>query len=236
MATVVVTQGHRYPGRAGLCLALMTVQPQLALLFGLILLPVGYWRAVLMAVPWTLALLAASVITFGVQPWVSYLDAAGAQPAAAISLAAGARMAGLPAWAAQTLQCGFGFAALAGAALVFSRRGPEPRSIALMLLAVILTLPDAGGDGLVLAAPALTLALFAASPADDRPLLPLTAALILWIMPVLAVPFAASSWPLVPVALAAILLAALAREIAWPGLAGYDTAAVPIKAERERAP
>ena len=237
MATVVVIQGHTHPGRAGLCLALMTVQPQLALLFGLVLLLVGYGRAVSMAVPWTLALVAAATITCGMQPWVDFLDAAGAPPAAAISLYAGARMVGLPGWAAQALQWGFGFAALAGAALVFSRRGPEPRSIALMLLAVVLALPDAGGDGLVLAAPALTLALFAARPADDRPLLPFAAALLLWIMPAIAVLFAASSWPVAPVLLAAILLAAMAREIAWrPGLAAPGAGACPIEAERERAP
>ena len=235
MAAIVVVQGRERPGRAGLCLALITVQPQLALLLGLMLSLLGYRRAVLIAIPWTLALLAASVITFGVDPWTEFLRAGATQPAAALSLDAGARMVGLPGWAAQTLQWSFGFAALAGAAVVFLRRGPEPRSIALLLLAVILALPGAGSDVFVVAAPALTLALFAARPGDERLFLPLVPAALLWGIPVLAALFGAVAWPVAPVVVAAIVLAALARETAWKQV-GQDSIAYPVKAERKGAP
>jgi hypothetical protein len=105
-----------------------------------------------------------------------------------------------------------------------------------MLLAVGLALADAGGS-LALAAPALTLALFAESHADDRPFLPLAAALLLWTMPVLAALVAAASWPVASFLLAAILLVALLREAGWkPGRAGHDVAVYPVKAEREGAP
>jgi hypothetical protein len=82
-----------------------------------------------------------------------------------------------------------------------------------MLLAVVMALPDAGSAGLDLAAPALTLALFGPSPANERPLLPFAAALLLWIVPALALLFRTMSGPSVPAILAAtILLFALAPE------------------------
>jgi alpha-1,2-mannosyltransferase len=235
LAAVIVVQGHERPIRAGLCLALMTVQPQFALLLALMLLLLGYRRAVLIAIPWTLALVVASVITFGVQPCADFLHAAAVQPTGALSLYAGARMAGMPGWVAQGLQWSFSFAVLTGAALVFLRRGPEPRSIALLLLAVVLALPTATGDSLVKAIPALTLALFAARSDDERPLLPLILALLIWLGPVLAVLFGIVAWPVAPVVVAVIVLAALARETAWKQ-GSQDAMAYPIKARRERTP
>ena len=43
MMTIVLAQGHERPGPAGLCLALMTVHPQLAFGFALLLLPGLAW-------------------------------------------------------------------------------------------------------------------------------------------------------------------------------------------------
>ena len=225
LATVVLMQGHKRPGLAGLNLALMTVQPQFALLFALVLLPLGYWRAVALALPWTLALMAASVITFGPEPWGHYLHGAMAAHAqgsvhhwdGVISLHAAARIMGLPTWAALMAQWGLGFVALAGAIVMMLRRGCEPRGITLALLAIMLTLPDARSHLLAVAAPALTLALFADS-AEQRPLLPLIPALLIWCMPIVAALFGA---PAAAAALAAITLHALARQSAWtPRLIG----------------
>jgi hypothetical protein len=217
MATIVFTQGRARPGLAGLCLALMTVHPQLALLLALLLLPTGYWRAIAVAIPWTLALLAASVISFGLEPWTNFLQAATTQPSDAISLYAGARMATLPEWAAQALQWSVGFAMLASASVMLARRGPEPRSIASMLLATILALPDASASFLALAAPALTLALFADDSDKDRTFLPFVPALLWWIMPILAPVFGAPLRPVVAAAAATLLLYAVSRELAVPG-------------------
>jgi hypothetical protein len=52
---------------------MMTLHPQIAALFALLLLPFGYWRAVVAATAWTLALIAASVITVGLAGWADYL-------------------------------------------------------------------------------------------------------------------------------------------------------------------
>jgi hypothetical protein len=144
-------------------------------------------------------------------------------------------MAGLPGWVAQALQWSFGFIMLAGAAMVFLRRGTEPRSITLLLLAVILALPGAGGDLLVVAAPALTFALFAETSGDERPFLPLVPALLMWTVPLLAALFGAVAWPVVPVLVVAMVLAALGRETAWKR-GGEDHVTYPAKAERKGAP
>jgi hypothetical protein len=209
LSAVVIVQGAERPVRGGLCLALMTVQPQLAFLFGMMLLVLGYRRAVVMAVPWTLALLAASVITFGHEPWIAFLQSGAPQAAAPLSLEAAAGMAGLPGWAGQVLQWSFGFAVLAGAALVFLRRGPDPRSIALLLLAVALALPGASSNVFVVATPALAAALFAESQNDERPFLPFVPALLIWSMPLLAVSFGALAWPVAAPLAAGILICAL---------------------------
>lgn len=234
MASVVVMQGREHPARAGLCLALMTVEPQLALLFGLMLLLLGYRRAVMIAIAWILALLAASIVTLGVQAWVDFLHVPGTQAAAPLSVDTAARMAGLPGWAAQVLQWSFGFVALVCAAMIFLRRGLEPRSIALLLLAIVLALPVASSDSFAVAAPALTLALFAASPSNEQPFLPLVPAVLLWIAPALAVLCSPLAWPVAPVVAAVVLLIALAQESA--GARDRAVVAVPVKAERERVP
>jgi len=234
LAAVVVMQGHERPARAGVCLALMTVEPQLALLFAAMLFLLGYRRATLIAIPWTLALLAASVITFGVWPWSEFLHPDATRTATALSLQSGARIIGLSGWAAQILQWSFGFVALAGAAIAFVRLGPKPRSIALLLLAIVLALPGANSDLLVVAAPALTLALFAENPSGERPFLSFVPALLIWLMPILAVSSGAIAWPVAPVVAAGSMLAALARESAWKR--GQDAVVSPIEARREGAP
>ena len=249
LATVVLVQGGKRPVLAGLCLALMSVKPQLALLFGALLLLIGQWRIVAWSLAWTLALVAASLITFGWQPWLNFIewtvphhtqllsDFVLSQLKSTVSLYAGARMAGLPDWAAQVVQWGFGVVALAAAVIVILRRGPEPRSIALALLTVILALPYANSYDLAMAAPALTLALFADSPADERPLLPFVPAFLMWTLPAVAPLIAAASRPLVPAVMAALLLFALARESAWrPALGGQDVIARGVETERKGTP
>jgi hypothetical protein len=225
LATVILVQGGQRAVLAGLCLALMSVKPQLALLFGVFLLLIGQWRIIAWSIAWTLALVAASLITFGWQPWTNFIewtvphhagllsDFVVNQLKSTISPYAGARMAGLPDWTAQAVQWGFSAVALAAAVIVYRRRGPEPRSIALALMTVVIALPYANSYDLAMAAPALALALFADSPVDERPLLPFVPAFLLWTMPVVSPFFGAASWPVVPLALAVLLLMALAREI-----------------------
>lgn len=224
LATVILVQERERPLLAGLCLALMTVKPQLALMLGVFLLLTGEWRIVAISVPITLGLVAISIITFGLKPWIDFVtftvpyhaaliaDFVHSQLKSIISIYAGGRMIGLPGWAAEAIQWGFSFIFLAGAVIIYQRRGPEPRSIAVVLLTAIMALPYANGYDLALAAPALTLALFAERPRAERMFLPFIPALLLWTLPVFASFFGVLSWPVLPAVLTAILLVAMARE------------------------
>jgi hypothetical protein len=225
LATFVLVKGKERPVLAGLCLAAMTVKPQIALMFGVFLLLTGFWRVVAISIPATLMFVAVSVVALGVRPWLHFMtwtvpyqtellsDFVHSQLKSTISLYAGARMLGWPAWAAQAIQWAFSLVSLAGAVTVYIRRGPEPRSVAIALSVVVLALPYANGYDLAIAAPALTLAFFSESLADRRPFLPLIPALLFWIAPVFAFIFGIASWPVVPGLLAVVLLLAIVREM-----------------------
>lgn len=224
LATVALLHGRQRPWLAGCCLALMSLKPQLAVMFGIFLLLAGQWRTVAISVPMTLGLIAISVVTLGTKPWIDFVTWTVPHHAAmlreftlgyfksTISIYTGSRMAGLPGWAGYLLQLPFSLVVLAGAVIVYQRRGPDPRSIAIVLWAVVLALPYANAYDLALAAPALTLALFDHGSGDDRPFLPFIPALLVWIVPAFAMIFGSASWPVLPAVLAAGLLLAIARE------------------------
>jgi hypothetical protein len=225
-AVFILIKGEERPLLAGVLLALMTVKPQLALMLAVFILLTGQWRIVAWSIPATLALVAISVITFGPKPWIDFVtwtvpyhagllsDFVLSQLKSTISIYAGARMLGLPGWLAQIIQWVASFAMLAGAVMVYGRRGAEPRSIAIALSMVVLAQPYANAYDLALAAPALTLALFAESQRDEQLFLPFIPALLFWTTPALASIFGAASWPVLPILLTTILLLAIARELA----------------------
>jgi alpha-1,2-mannosyltransferase len=224
LALVVLLRGHERPGLAGACLAVMTVKPQFAAVFGLFALLTGYWRAALVAVPFTTALVGISVLAFGVRPWIDFFQWTMPFHARLISEFvlsallttippyAGARMVGLPVWAAQGIQGLFGIAVVGAAAFLLIKRGPGPRTIALSLLALILALPYSNAYDLAAVAAPLTVAMFAERAGDGRLFLPLAAALPLWVLPPFAFHLNAARWPVLPVVFAATLLFALVRE------------------------
>ena len=74
LATFALTRARTQPALSGLCLALISVKPQFAAVFGLFLLVTGGWRAVLWSVPAGLALAALSVAAFGIKPWVNFVE------------------------------------------------------------------------------------------------------------------------------------------------------------------
>src|SRR5712671_3908966 len=74
LAIYVLTRTDARPHIAGMCLALMSVKPQLALVFGIFLLFTGRWRAMLWSLPATACLIGLSVAAFGVKPWVNFVE------------------------------------------------------------------------------------------------------------------------------------------------------------------
>lgn len=66
LATWALLNANRRPALAGVCLALITVKPQFAAALGGFMLLAGFRRAVLLAVPPTALLVAASIVVFGI--------------------------------------------------------------------------------------------------------------------------------------------------------------------------
>ena len=69
-AVFILTRGKERPMLAGICLALMSVKPQVAVMIGLVMLCAGYWRALMWSIPAGVVLLAASVVAF----WPAAVD------------------------------------------------------------------------------------------------------------------------------------------------------------------
>jgi hypothetical protein len=237
LAIYVLTRADRRPVLAGVCLALMSVKPQVALILGILLILTGRWRAVFWSMPATLVLVAASVLAFGIRPWVNFVTltvpfhaqlVSGSRVGAlgmVISVYAGLLLADLPGWLAQIAQCAFSIVVMAKAALLLNQRGPEPRTIALALLAALAALPYVNSYDLAIAVPALTLALF--DERRDQPFLPGWAAALLWLLPAFSIPFGLMRIPLAQPVFAVVLIFALFRPSASSHRASSASAGSP---------
>lgn len=76
-AGLALTLLHRRPMVAGLLLGLVTVKPHLAIMFPLALLCAGEWRVLLGLVASAAALAVLSLVCFGVEPFLAFLNATG---------------------------------------------------------------------------------------------------------------------------------------------------------------
>jgi glycosyl transferase family 87 len=65
---------ERHPLLAGACLGFLTYKPQFGILFPLVLLAGGHWRAIGAAAVTAIALALASLLLFGVAPWEAFLQ------------------------------------------------------------------------------------------------------------------------------------------------------------------
>jgi hypothetical protein len=225
LAIYALTRAEARPRIAGLCLAVMSVKPQLAVSLDIFLLLAGRWRSVLWSLPATAGLVGLSLAAFGFKPWINFVEWTIPFHAQAIydyarealkttaSVYAGATLAGLPAWAALGLQYVFSIVVLVGSALVVIRRGLAPRSVALALFAVLAALPYFQSYDLAIVTPALTVALFADQPGESRPFLPMVPASALWIAPAFSLSFGQLALLAVPIIVAGALLWALFGEL-----------------------
>jgi alpha-1,2-mannosyltransferase len=231
LAVYVLTRGDGHPRMAGVCLALMSVKPQLAVSLGILLLLIGRWRAVLWSVPATACLVGLSLVVFGLKPWIDFVEWTVPFHASVISsytrealkttasVYAAARLADLSAWAGYALQYAFSSVVLVGAAVLVVRRGMTPRNVALALLAVLTALPYFQNYDFAIVIPALTVALFEDRPSAERPFLSIVPASLLWIAPAFSLSFGLLALPAVPVVVAAVVLLAMSGEL-WPHRSG----------------
>jgi alpha-1,2-mannosyltransferase len=225
LAVYALTRGDARPSLAGICLAVLSVKPQLAVSLGIFLLLAGRWRAVLWSLPATACLAGLSLAAFGVNPWINFVEWTVPFHAQAISnyarealkttasIYAGARLAGLPAWVGYGLQYAFSIVALAGSAFLVGRRGLTPRTVAIALFAVLAALPYFQNYDLAIITPALTVALFADQPGESRLFLPIVPASLLWIAPAISLSFGMLGVPAVPIIIAVALTWALIGEL-----------------------
>lgn len=224
LAIFGLTRADTRPVLAGVCLALMSVKPQFAVVLGISLLLIGRWRVVLWSLPITVGLVGISVGAFGLKPWVNFVEWTLPFHAQAIasyahealkttaSVYAATRLAGVPAWAAFATQYAFSAVVLVGAALLVRRQGMTPRTVATALFAALAALPYFQNYDLAIVVPALTVALLDRSPPGHRAYMPLVPAGLLWLAPAFALPFGMLALPVVPVIVAGTLLAVLWRE------------------------
>jgi hypothetical protein len=170
------------PLAAGILLGLLTVKPQLGMLFPLMLLMTGRWRVFAAAGVTTLALAAATAAIWGTDIWTTYLAEAvplqeyvirdptrttmGFMPTAYMN----ARLVGLSADAAYWLQTGVAALAVAAVVWTFRRRRDPLLSYALLVTAGLTATPYLMSYDLVVVV-WLMLALAAAGQALPRPLL-----------------------------------------------------------------
>jgi hypothetical protein len=200
LAIWALRNAGRRPALAGLCLALTTVKPQFAVALGGFMLLAGFWRATLFAALSTALLVVASIIVFGITPWVNFVEWTlpfHAQIIAdfrtdmlrtTMSLYAAARTIGLPKLAAELIQAAYGVPILVFSLLIFRRDGPTPRAVALSLLSVVTAQPYFQHYDIAIAAPALAVALFGSRKPAEAPFLPSTATVLMWISPIFVLP------------------------------------------------
>ena len=62
------------PALAGALIALLTLKPHMGVLIPLVLMLRGEWRTIASAAAGTIVLVAASLLLFGLQPWLNYFD------------------------------------------------------------------------------------------------------------------------------------------------------------------
>jgi hypothetical protein len=136
---------------AGLAAALMTVKPQLGLLIPVAFAAAGCWRAFLVAALGSAALAGASVLVFGFDIWIAFIDgvahagdnlATGLMPLYKMATPyAAARLAGLPYEAALFAHCLFALAAAATVGIVWRNAKDGELKAATLVAAVFFAAP-----------------------------------------------------------------------------------------------
>lgn len=225
LAITAFTRASQRPALAGLCLALISVKPQLAVSIGVLLLLIGQWRAVAWSLPFAAAMIGLSIVLFGTTPWINFFriivpylswiigDYILDHLRIMLSLYGAARLNGLSYGAAQAVQFAFALVVFVATARLVRRDGITPRTLALLLLAAIAALPYYLVYDLAFVAPALSVALFDPQRATARPFLNLVPAFLLWLVPAMAVVFGLYHWPVANVTVAGVLVLGLATEL-----------------------
>lgn len=234
LATFCLRRAADRPIATGLCVAVMSIKPQFAAVLGLVLLAAGRKSWIPTAVAAFAALVGLSILLFGLEPWRGFVevtlpyqssfvgDFVYATWRTAITVYFGLRRIGMDSLAALITQYAFSTVILVAAALRLRRSQGRARDLAPVLLVLVAALPYANHYDLVIATPALSVALLADDAEAPGPYMPEIAALVLWVLPLLAMLVALKTLPAAVVLLAFFTLYLLFRRAG--GATGARTA------------
>jgi hypothetical protein len=157
----------RAPAVAGILFGLLSYKPQIWVLVPLALLAARQWRGLGWTIATALALSLASIATFGIDFWLSFLDAARQAGSSRLAdemfahiyphmttLLAAARIVGLPLQVAGALQVGGAVLAIVAVWCAFRRHGSNDAGIAVLAAATFLVSPYTLNYDLLLLMPA----------------------------------------------------------------------------------
>ncbi|MFH6781750.1 MULTISPECIES: glycosyltransferase family 87 protein [Methylobacterium] len=211
----------RRPVLAGILFGLLTCKPHLGLVLPLALLALGAWRTIAAAAATALALVGASLLAFGAEPWRHYLGETSAYQYALLqhftgfyttmmaSVFAGARTFGLPTGVAWLLQAVVAVPVLAAAIWAVRRTRDPVQRAGLLAAAVPLLTPYAFNYDLTALAAVLVWRLSAVEPGTQ----PDRVTVFAWLGPTLTMPLQMMGFAGMPLVLGA-LFGVLVREVA----------------------
>lgn len=205
----------RRPILAGILLGLLTIKPQLGLLFPFLLLAERRWSMIASAAVTTVVLVAASSAIFGVEAWKGYLDEVVPYQAFVMRALEGTFLAMMPSvygalrnWTmapdmALTLHLLIAVPVTLVTVVAFFRMADAHNRTALLLLATFIVTPYALSYDMGMLVPAL--AFLAAGETAAEPGAGLRASLlaVAMLLPVLAIPLGSIGFPLAAPVLAA---------------------------------
>lgn len=155
------------PVLAGILLGLLSYKPQFGLVIGVALLAGGMWRALMAAAATVTLMIAASVVAFGVEPWIAWIRAmpefvaiVDAQRGHLAQLIPTARSDALTLGASERVAALIQAPVTAAAAVavwIAFRRGTGPLSVAALAVASVVAAPYAFVYDLTIVAAALAL-------------------------------------------------------------------------------
>lgn len=223
----------RRPVLAGILFGLLTYKPQLGLVLPPVLIALGAWRTIAAACTTTLALVGASILAFGLDPWrhnlgetsaylYGLLDAFdGFYQFMMASVFAGARTFGLSMGAAWGLQLLVAVPALAATVWAVRRTRDRVQRASLVATAVPLLTPYAFNYDLTLVAAVLVWRISAAEPGSR----PDWVTVLAWLSPTLMIPVQMMNFGGMPVVLVALF-----------GILVWEVAQLRLEPAREPAP
>ncbi len=196
MALLFMTSFRVLPARpvaAGVLIGLMTVKPQLGVLLPVFLLAIGAWRTIAAATVTALALIAFSIVLFGLGPWHAYLtDTAALQWHYILAMNnfyaihmvtpyAGLWALGVPVAAALKIQWAISAAIVAVTWVVARSSADWPLKISILALGSMMAVPYVLGSDLAL--PLAALVWYVSTRRQALPLGETILIVALWLLP-----------------------------------------------------